>query len=121
MKIGRQDCPAEALVVEGWPIICIGVGEGIESFSGREFEGFTRFLNHDNAITPERFPGLYTSKSDCCGCTACAFRAPRTQSCCFPLMRASYISLSMHPPVSAVGPALKHVRLRVSNGICTQV
>lgn len=85
MKIGRQDRPAEALVVEGWPIICIGVGEGIESFSGREFEGFTRFLNHDNAITPERFPGLYTSKSDCCGCTACAFSCPKDAVLLFPV------------------------------------
>lgn len=121
MKIGRQDRPAEALVVEGWPIICIGVGEGIESFwdvNSKDSQGslITITPSHPNASLDSVRP-----RATAAAVLLALFRAPRTQSCCFPLMRASYISLSMHPPVSAVGPALKHVRLRVSNGICTQV
>lgn len=84
MKFGRQDRLAEALDVEGWPFFCNRAGESIKPFSGRGFEGTTRFLNHNNAITPERLPELYASKDECCGCTACAFACPKGAISMFP-------------------------------------
>lgn len=77
MKFGRQDRLAEALDVEDWPKFSNRAGVRVEPFSGRGFEGSTRFVNHDEAAASERLPELYVSKAECCGCTACVFACPK--------------------------------------------
>lgn len=77
MKFGRQDHLTEALCVEDWPKFSNRAGDCVEPFSGRGFEGSTRFLYRDEVAAPEHLPELYVSKAECCGCTACVFACPK--------------------------------------------
>lgn len=96
MKFGRQDRLAEALDVEGWPIFFNRVGKGIEPFSGRGFEGSTRFLNHDNVSRPNASLNSMLPRTNSAAVLLALFRAQRAQSCCFPMMRA-YLYLVIDP------------------------
>lgn len=84
MKFGRQDRLTEALRVEDWPKYSNRAGDCVEPFSGRGFEGSTRFLNRDEVAASKRLPELYTSKNECCGCTACVFACPENAISMFP-------------------------------------
>lgn len=63
--------------IESWVGFCTWFGDFVKPFAGRGFDGATRFVNRGKAATPERLPELYGSKSECCGCTACAYSCPK--------------------------------------------
>lgn len=81
---GRNDNLADALHVSEWPEFVNHEGQVISPFMASNFDGSTRFLNYQDAEHTDNLPELYTSKRECCGCTACEYRCPAGAIVMFP-------------------------------------
>lgn len=84
MTIGRDDNLLMALKIENWPTFCDREGKIQIPTYHREFEGSTRFVNYETNDKNKRLPELYSSKEDCCGCSACAYVCPKKAIKMFP-------------------------------------